>query len=744
MKKSLGGVARWAALVILISAMLLPLPVSTRAQEKAPEPSPALEPAPVPMPDPLPRLDKPTTSSQETQGGIQSLSGSYVSFDSSVGGSTCWSASTSASFCFKTVSYSPDWEYAYNTFLKFPTSWNVSAVSVQGTPSCTCGSFGTFVWSYQTNYYEINISQPRYHSSGGCTCTAYYCVTATPGIGSGNALESWYYNGENYGSAPHWPCSSDIYTPSGYNTCDQWSNPQASIPQCASCPVNWPGPDGYGVTGSTTTYNWIDLSSTGTQVTISGDDVTAGPFDLGQGFSLYGTGYTQFYVSTNGLISFGAPQSGWTNYNLPSGSAPNNIIAVAWDDLYMDADARIWYETKSPCPLTNETSCTVIEFYNMDTLSGSTAGTWEAVLLPGGTVILQFQSVGTANSAYSTTGIQGNVSSYPTYGLSYGYNCTGRPAAGTAIKFAFPCSVIWNQSLSTLDTYAYADQDFETVYDVYDIYVADDFTFGSAQAVCSIYVPGYLWNGGTTIANATSLNFAVYANAGGVPAGYPGSSLAAPLWSLSVAPADPRVALSTGQGGYPSNVTLTLDSPIGVNPGTYWLLFYPSLSLSAGYGQYGRQRSDTANGYDAAVINPAGGFGFPTSWTSVRSASTWALSSPDFAFQLRGYGIPTAVTLKRFEAWPEPPAIHVQWETAQEIDNLGFNLYRSNTRTGPKVKLNQVLIPSEVPPGSPFGAVYDWIDAFRLRSGRRYFYWLEDVDLSGVTTMHGPVRVLFP
>ncbi len=86
----------------------------------------------------------------------------------------------------------------------------------------------------------------------------------------------------------------------------------------------------------------------------------------------------------------------------------------------------------------------------------------------------------------------------------------------------------------------------------------------------------------------------------------------------------------------------------------------------------------------------------------------------------------------------------MQWETSQEIDNLGFNLYRSNTRTGTKIRLNRALIPTQVPPGSPFGAVYDWIDAFRLRSGRRYFYWLEDIDLYGNATLHGPVRVTAP
>ncbi len=105
---------------------------------------------------------------------------------------------------------------------------------------------------------------------------------------------------------------------------------------------------------------------------------------------------------------------------------------------------------------------------------------------------------------------------------------------------------------------------------------------------------------------------------------------------------------------------------------------------------------------------------------------------------------PTAVELVRLEAWPEGRPVHVQWETAQEVGNAGFNLYRSNTKDGAKLKLNQELIPTQVPPGSPGGAVYDYMDSFRLRPGRAYFYWLEDVDVSGYATMHGPVRVRMP
>ena len=84
-------------------------------------------------------------------------------------------------------------------------------------------------------------------------------------------------------------------------------------------------------------------------------------------------------------------------------------------------------------------------------------------------------------------------------------------------------------------------------------------------------------------------------------------------------------------------------------------------------------------------------------------------------------------------------AVHVEWETATLIDNLGFNLYRADSPGGPYAKLNDALIPSQAP-GSPIGAVYVWTDA-AVQMGRTYYYRLEDVDIYGTATTHGPVQV---
>ena len=101
----------------------------------------------------------------------------------------------------------------------------------------------------------------------------------------------------------------------------------------------------------------------------------------------------------------------------------------------------------------------------------------------------------------------------------------------------------------------------------------------------------------------------------------------------------------------------------------------------------------------------------------------------------------TAVELLGFEATDvAEETVTLGWETASETDNLGFNLYRAEALGGERVQVNAELIPTNVPPGSPFGATYSYEDT-DVEPGRTYFYWLEDVDIDGSVELHGPVEV---
>ncbi len=98
---------------------------------------------------------------------------------------------------------------------------------------------------------------------------------------------------------------------------------------------------------------------------------------------------------------------------------------------------------------------------------------------------------------------------------------------------------------------------------------------------------------------------------------------------------------------------------------------------------------------------------------------------------------PTAVKLISFTAAPRGAGILVTWETATELDNLGFHLYRSTEVGVQGIRLNEFIIPSQAP-GQGMGASYQFVDA-SARSGVTYYYTLEDIDVSGQRTAHGPV-----
>lgn len=98
----------------------------------------------------------------------------------------------------------------------------------------------------------------------------------------------------------------------------------------------------------------------------------------------------------------------------------------------------------------------------------------------------------------------------------------------------------------------------------------------------------------------------------------------------------------------------------------------------------------------------------------------------------------TAITLLSFNATAlNNGNVFLAWETATEIDNAGFNLYRARTKDGTYKKINDTLIPAQG--NATTGASYSFVDT--PPSKGTYYYKLEDVDYNGVCTMHGPEKV---
>jgi len=93
----------------------------------------------------------------------------------------------------------------------------------------------------------------------------------------------------------------------------------------------------------------------------------------------------------------------------------------------------------------------------------------------------------------------------------------------------------------------------------------------------------------------------------------------------------------------------------------------------------------------------------------------------------------TLITLSSFRAEASNKKVVLTWTTESEINNAGFNIYRSETEQGDFVKINKALIPAQ---GSATqGATYSFIDE-NVKNKTTYYYRLEDVELNGTTTTH--------
>lgn len=79
----------------------------------------------------------------------------------------------------------------------------------------------------------------------------------------------------------------------------------------------------------------------------------------------------------------------------------------------------------------------------------------------------------------------------------------------------------------------------------------------------------------------------------------------------------------------------------------------------------------------------------------------------------------------------------LHWETATEMENLGYFLLRKAIGMNEYVRVNEEIIPGAGTTCTPH--VYEYRD--EPIGGGRYYYKLVDVSLDGVTHEHGPVTV---
>ena len=107
----------------------------------------------------------------------------------------------------------------------------------------------------------------------------------------------------------------------------------------------------------TTTYAVSSIpyaaqTNTGNQLFMT-DDSQQGPFAIGFNFCFFGTTYSQFYVGSNGWISFSPAQpTTFTSQPIPTFNAlvPKNCIMGPWQDWHPGLGGQIRYQTSGVAP----------------------------------------------------------------------------------------------------------------------------------------------------------------------------------------------------------------------------------------------------------------------------------------------------------------------------------------------------------------------------------------------------------
>jgi len=234
---------------------------------------------------------------------------------------------------------------------------------------------------------------------------------------------------------PGVPCPREPYAPGEGDPTKPPPLPDTPEPAAAGAvsPQSSGGPDEFGYTWTELLmFSWID-ATVGTNTGLAGDDTHTGPIDIGFDFKFYESTYSQVYVSTNGLLTFGQGFDHYQNTPVPYPAYPNSLVAAFWDDLCVNYGGyntgAIYYLRQGTAPNRSLT----IEWYRVSRTGSSDLLTFEVVLYENGNIDLQYFGM-SGNLQSATVGIEdGNG----TTGLQYLYKAPGMPSSN-AVRFSRP------------------------------------------------------------------------------------------------------------------------------------------------------------------------------------------------------------------------------------------------------------------------------------------------------------------
>lgn len=183
----------------------------------------------------------------------------------------------------------------------------------------------------------------------------------------------------------------------------------------------------------------------------------------------------------------------------------------------------------------------------------------------------------------------------------------------------------------------------------------------------------------------------------------------------------------TTQTHFDTRVQVISNTGLGEKIGTFKIT-----TISVPTGTSGLQwRTSGANSTIVRSFSPT------SPWPSSNISANGTYSNPG--------DVSLPVELTAFSATPEADKIVLKWTTQSEVNNLGFEVYRSGEETGAYAMIASFENTPALQGGgnSNTAREYTYEDAI-LSNGGTYWYQIADVDYQGVRTFHGPVSAQAP
>ncbi|MBI5060136.1 carboxypeptidase regulatory-like domain-containing protein [candidate division KSB1 bacterium] len=174
-------------------------------------------------------------------------------------------------------------------------------------------------------------------------------------------------------------------------------------------------------------YEWIDISTDGTNTGLTGDDQSSGPFPLGFTVEYYGQEYTSVYICSNGFVSFTSNSASFVNTEIPNAQEPNTVLYPFWDDLFLPTGGIVMYRSDAA------DGVFIAAWLDVPHINGNGNYTFECVIDDRGGIRFVYQSMADVNQA--TVGVENETGTEAIQLWFGGVGGPFEPQNETAVQF---------------------------------------------------------------------------------------------------------------------------------------------------------------------------------------------------------------------------------------------------------------------------------------------------------------------